>query len=188
MFLRFYTKPKTSYSHQPTQLWVDHFAKYTSIFYHVGMNVKKVKEHNDNKNHTWSGDRGKDLFPNMNVTFGKAAILSQLINDFPKGFGSLSHTFNTVKLKKRMRKKKKEFLVNADSSLISHNKKGLTSSANLNTLSLAFCCLSCTWNQRTSISQKVHKGLSPTGDPFRVSFWTTVSIWLLQSPSLLLNY
>lgn len=50
-----------------------------------------------NKMHTCSGERGKDLFPIVNEMYGMAAILSQLRNDFPKGFGSISHSFNTWK-------------------------------------------------------------------------------------------
>ena len=62
----------------------------------------------NDKTHTCFEERGNDLFAKMNVISGKAAILSQSINDFPKGFGSLSHNFNTQKIK--MKKKKKREL------------------------------------------------------------------------------
>lgn len=68
----------------------------------------------ENKMHTCSGERGKDLFPIVNEMYGMAAILSQLINDFPKGFGSISHSFNTWKIQAKNGKKKnkkKEWLV-----------------------------------------------------------------------------
>ena len=50
--------------------------------------------------HTCAGERGKDLFPILNEIYGMAAILSQSINDFPMGFGSLSHNFNGWKFRK----------------------------------------------------------------------------------------
>ena len=52
------------------------------------------------KMHTCCGERGKDLFPILNEIYGMAAILSQSINDFPMGFGSLSHNFNGWKFRK----------------------------------------------------------------------------------------
>ena len=67
----------------------------------IAMYAKKVKAQNANRTHTCSGEREKDLFPIVNITSGRAAILSHSINGFPKGLGSLSHTFNTKKLRKR---------------------------------------------------------------------------------------
>lgn len=43
---------------------------------------------------TCSGESGNDLFPIVNETSGKLSISSQLINDFPPGFGMISHNFS----------------------------------------------------------------------------------------------
>jgi len=45
------------------------------------------------KQQTCSGERGKDLFPIVNVMRGMDEILLQSINECPGGFGSFSHSF-----------------------------------------------------------------------------------------------
>lgn len=63
----------------------DHFSSAKALMY----KLQRIHV----KQQTCSGERGKDLFPMVNVMCGIVAILLQFINDCPGGFGSFSQSF-----------------------------------------------------------------------------------------------
>lgn len=78
-----------------SSVWYPIITKHNGLFclvlwsYYTGEIIIALAK----KIHTCSGERGKDLFPMTKETYGMLAMLSQLINGFRLGFGSLSHSF-----------------------------------------------------------------------------------------------